>query len=180
MQISKTFTDKRSGYAAVAAETVARGGVLVGDSFTAWNSGELPDSSTLGDPALLAVGGSNPDSGLIATVVYEQGPLGFELVDVFVGDLGAADRVYDNQVVFVEHQLGANPHEVSGNCNGCTNRKLNGVDGTLGGVEDYLSQEQGIKNERHNGPGEVAFGSENIFAIHASIIAGSPAVQEGK
>ena len=180
MQTSKTFTDERSGDAAVAAEALARGGVFIGDSFAAWNSGELPYASALGDPALLAAGRSNPDSGLTATVVYAKSPLGLELVDVFVGNLCAAERVYNNEVIFVEHQLGSNPHEISASSNECADNELCCPVGTFDGVEDHLSQKQSIENERYNSPSEVALGSENIFVIHASIIAGSPAVQEGK
>ena len=180
MQTSQTFTDERSGDAAVAAETVTRGGVFIGDSFAGWNSGVLPDSSTLGDPALFATGRSNPDSGLTATVVYAKSPLGLELVDVFVGDFGAAERVYDNEVIFVEHQLGANPQKICTGSNESANHEFCHTASAFDGVEQHLSQKQTIKNERYCSPGEVAFGSEDIFVIHASIIAGSSAVQEGK
>lgn len=180
MQTFETFTDERSGNAAVAAETVAHGGVFVGHSFTAWNSIELPDASTLTDPALLAVGGSNPDSGLFATVVYAQRPLGLEIVDVFVGNGDLTDRVYDHKVLISKYELGSNPQQQSADSNGRAQTELKPVQCVFNRVENHLSQEQNIKNDGNNCPGEVALGSEYEFATHASIIAGIAAVQEGK
>lgn len=180
MQISETFTDERSGYAAVAAETVAHGGVFVSDSLTGWNSVELPNTSTLTDPALLSVCRSNPNSGLFAFVVYEQRPLGFEIVDVFVGNGDLSDRVYNNQVVILKHELGANPEQNRTDGNGGTEAVLEPLNGVFDRVQNHLSHEQSIKHDGHYGPGEVALGSEDKIFIHASIIAGIAAVQEGK
>lgn len=180
MQISKTFTDERSGNAAVATETVAHARVLVGDALARWNSVELPDASTLADPALLAVSGSNPDSSLLATVVYAKSPLGLELVDIFVGDADLTERVYDHEVIVVEHELGANPEQGCTDCNSSAEAVLDPFHGVVNGVENYLRHEQRIKNDGNYGPGEVAFGSEDECFIHASIIAGITAVQEGK
>jgi len=61
MQTFETFTDQRSGNAAVASETRAHRGVLVGNDFAALDVVELVDSSALTDPTLLAVCGCNPD-----------------------------------------------------------------------------------------------------------------------
>ena len=180
MQTSKTFTDERSGYAAVAAEAVANCGVFVGDALTAWNSVELPDASTFADPALFAVGGCDEHSSLLATVVYAQRPFGLELVDVFVGNGDLTERVYDHEVVFSQHELGSNPHEQRTHGNGCCKAELDPVHRVFNRIENYLSQEQGIENQSNNRPGEVAFGPENEVFIHASIIAGIAAVQEGK
>ena len=180
MQISQTFTDERSGYAAVASETVAHGGVFVGDSLTAWNSVELPDASTLTDPALLSVSGSNPNSGLFATVVYEQRPFGLEIIDVFVGDCDLTDRVYDHEVIFSEHEVGANPEQNRSNGNCGTEAVLDPFHCVVNGVKNHLSHKQNVKHDGHYGPGEVALGSEDKIFIHASIIAGIAAVQEGK
>ena len=180
MQTFETFTDERSGNAAVAAETVAHGGVFVGDSFTAWNSVELPDASTLADPALLAVGGSNPDSGLVATVVYAQRPLGVEIVDVFVGNGDLADRVYDNKVIVSKHKLGSNPQQGCADSDYSTEAEFNPTDGLVDRIENYLCHEENIKHDGNYGPGEVALGSEHKLVFHASIIAGIAAVQEGK
>lgn len=180
MQISQTFTDERSGNAAVAAETVAYCGVFVSNSFTAWNSGEQPDSGTFADPALLTVSGSNPDSSLLATVVYAKSPLGLELVDIFVGDADLTERVYDHEVIVFEHQLGANPEQSCTDSNCSAETVLDPFHGVVNGVENYLRHEQRIENYGNYGPGEVAFGSEDECFIHASIIAGITAVQEGK
>jgi len=180
MQISKSFTDERSGNAAVAAETVAHGGVLVGDSLAGWNVVELPDAGTLADPALLAVGGGNPNRGLLATVVYAKRPLGLELVDVFVGNGDLAERVYDDEMIFVKHELGSDPHEECGNRDNCGESELKPVDSIFSGKERHLGHEEAIENQSNNRPGEVALGSKDVFVIHASIIAGNAAVQEGK
>lgn len=180
MQISQTFTDERSGNAAVAAETVAHGGVLVSDSFAAWNSVELPDSSTFGDPALLAANGSNPNAGLLATVVYEKRPLGFEIVDVFVGDGRLANRVDDNEMIVIEHELGSNPQQQSAHSNKRSEAEFNPGHRVFNGVENHLGHEEAIENQSNNRPGKVALGSKDVSVIHASIIAGNAAVQEGK
>ena len=180
MQISETFTDERSGNAAVAAETVAHARVLVGDSFARWNSVELPDASTLANPTLLAVGGGNPNSSLLATVVYAKSPLGLELVDVFVGNGDLTDWVYDHEVIVFEHELGANPEQSCADCNCGTEAVLDPLNGTVDWVENNLREKQRIKNDGNYGPGEVALGSEDECFIHASIIAGITAVQEGK
>jgi hypothetical protein len=43
-----------------------------------------------------------------------------------------------------------------------------------------LGQEEANEQNGDGCPGEVALGSEDILFIHASIIAGNSAVQEGK
>jgi hypothetical protein len=43
-----------------------------------------------------------------------------------------------------------------------------------------LGQKEANKQDGNCGPGKVALGSEDILFIHASIIAGNSAVQEGK
>ena len=180
MQTFETFTDERSGNAAVAAETRAHRGVLVGNDFAALDVVELVDAGALTDPALFAVCGCNPDSRLFAVVVYAKRPLGVEIVDVFVGDRHFADRVYNDEVVIVKHQLGSNPDQKS--CDNCesTNAELNPVNGVFYGKENHLGQVEANKQDGNCGPGEVALGSEDILFIHASIIAGNSAVQEGK
>ena len=180
MQTFETFTDERSGNAAVAAETVAHGGVFVGDYFAAWDSVELPDASTLADPALLTVGGSNPDSGLFAFVVYAQRPFCLEIIDVFVGDGDLADRVYDHKVIVSKHKLGSNPQQSCTESDCSAEAELNPSNGVFDRVENYLRHEQNIKHDGYYGPGEVALGSEDKLVFHASIIAGITAVQEGK
>lgn len=180
MQTFESFTDERSGNAAVAAETRAHRGELVGDDFATLDEVELVDSSALADPALLAVGRGNPDSGLFATVVYAKRPLGVEVADVFVGDGHFAERVHDDEVVFVEHQLWSNPNQKSRNYNEGTNSEFNPIDGIFNRKENHLGQ---VKANEQNGdrcPGEISLGSEDILFIHASIIAGNSAVQEGK
>lgn len=180
MQTFETFTDERSGNAAVAAEARAHRGVFVGDDFAALDVVELVDTSAFANPALLAVGRSNPDSGLFATVVYAKRPLGVEVVDVFVGNGGFAQRVYNDEVIIVEHQLGSYPNQEC--CDNCesANAEFNPVDGVFDGKENHLGQKEHNKQDGNCGPGEVALGSEDILFIHASIIAGNPAVQEGK
>jgi hypothetical protein len=180
MQTFESFTDERSGNAAVAAETRAHRGELVRDDFAALDEVELVDSSALADPALLAVGRGNPDSGLFATVVYAKRPLGVEVADVFVGDGHFAERVYDDEVVFVEHQLWSNPNQKSRNYNEGTNSEFDPIDGVLYGKENHLGQIEANEQDGNCGPGEVSLGSEDILFIHASIIAGNSAVQEGK
>jgi hypothetical protein len=180
MQTFESFTDERSGNAAVAAETRAHRGEFVRNDFAALDVAELVDSSALADPALLAVGRGNPDSGLFATVVYAKRPLGVEVADVFVGDGHFAERVYDDEVIFVEHQLWSNPNQKSRNYNEGTNSEFNPIDGILNRKENHLGQ---VKANEQNGdrcPGEISLGSEDILFIHASIIAGNSAVQEGK
>jgi hypothetical protein len=180
MQTFETFTDERSGKAAVAAETRAHRGEFVCDDFAALDVVELVDSSALADPALLAVGRGNPDSGLLATVVYAQRPFGFEIIDVFVGNGDFAQRVYNDEVIIVEHQLGSYPNQKS--CDNCesSNAEFNPVDGVFDGKENHLGQKEAYKQDGNCGPGEIALGSEDILFIHASIIAGNSAVQEGK
>ena len=180
MQTFESFTDERSGNAAVAAETRAHRGELVRDDFAALYEVELVDSSALADPALLAVGRGNPDSGLFATVVYAKRPLGVEVADVFVGDGHFAERVYDDEVIIVEHQLWSNPNQKSRNYNEGTNSEFDPIDGIFNRKENHLGQ---VKANEQNGdgcPGEISLGSEDILFIHASIIAGNSAVQEGK
>lgn len=180
MQTFETFTDERSGNAAVASETRAHRGGFVGDDFTAFDVAELVDASAFADPALLAICGCNPNSGLFATVAYAKRPLGFEIIDVFVGNGHFADRVHNDEVVIVKHQLGSNPDEKScGNCE-CANAKFNPVDRIFYRKENHLGQIEANEQDGHRGPGEVALGSEDILFIHASIIAGNSAVQEGK
>jgi hypothetical protein len=180
MQTFESFTDERSGNAAVAAETRAHRGELVRDDFAALYEVELVDSSALADPALLAVGRGNPDSGLFATVVYAKRPLGVEVADVFVGNGHFAERVYDDEVIIVEHQLWSNPNQKSRNDNEGTNSEFDPIDGIFNRKENHLGQ---VKANEQNGdgcPGEISLGSEDILFIHASIIAGNSAVQEGK
>lgn len=180
MQTFETFSDERSGNAAVAAETRAHRGVFVGDDFTALDVVEFVDSSAFTDPTLLAVCGCNPDSRLLAAVVYAKRPLGVEIVDVFVGNGHFADRVYNDEVVIVKHQLGSNPNEKS--CDNCesTNAEFKPVNGVFYGKENHLGQVEANKQDGNRGPGKVSLGSEDILFIHASIIAGNSAVQEGK
>ncbi len=180
MQTFETFTDQRSGNAAVASETRAHRGVLVGNDFAALDVVELVDAGAFTDPALLAVCGCNPDSRLFAVVVYAQRPLGVEIVDVFVGNGHFAERVYDDEVIIVEHQLWSNPNEKS--CDNCesANGKFDPVDGILDRKEDHLGQVEANQQDGNRSPGEVALGSEDILFVHASIIAGNSAVQEGK
>ncbi len=180
MQTFETFTDERSGDAAVAAEARARGGVFVGDSLAALDEVELVDSGAFADPALLAVCGCNPDSRLFAVVVYAKRPLGVEVFDVFVGDGHFADRVYNDEMVIVKHQLGSNPNQKS--CDNCESAdgEFDPVDGVLYGKENHLGQVEANEQDGNCGPGEVSLGSEDILFIHASIIAGNSAVQEGK
>lgn len=180
MQIFETFTDERSGDAAVAAEARAHRGDFVGDDFAALDVIELVNSSAFADPALLAVGRGNPDSGALATVVYAERPFGFEIIDVFVGDGHLAERVYNDEVIVVEHQLGSNPNQKSRNDNESTNSKFDPVDGVFNRKENYLGQVEANEQNGDRCPGEVALGSEDILFIHASIIAGNSAVQEGK
>lgn len=180
MQTFESFTDERSGDAAVAAEARAHRGEFVRDDFAALDVVELVDSSALANPALLAVGRSNPDSGFFATVVYAQRPLGVEIVDVFVGDGHFAERVYDDEVVFVEHQLWSNPNQISRNDNEGTNSEFDPIDGIFDRKENHLGQEEANEQNGDGCPGEVSLGSEDILFIHASIIAGNSAVQEGK
>lgn len=180
MKTFETFTDERSGEAAVAAETRAHRGEFVGDDFAALDVIELVDSSALTDPALLAVGRGNPDSGLLATVVYAKRPLGIEVADVFVGDGHLAERVYDDEVVFVEYQLWSNPNQVSrDNCESA-NGEFDPIDGIFDRKENHLGQVKANEQDGNRSPGEVALRSEDILFIHASIIAGNSAVQEGK
>lgn len=180
MQTFETFTDERSGNAAVAAETRAHRGVFVGDDFAALDVAELVDSSAFANPALLAVCGCNPDASRLAVVIYAKRPLGVEVVDVFVGNGDFAQRVYNDELIIVEHQLGSYPNQKS--CDNCesANAEFNPVDGVFDGKENHLGQKEHNKQDGNCGPGEVALGSEDILFIHASIIAGNPAVQEGK
>jgi hypothetical protein len=43
-----------------------------------------------------------------------------------------------------------------------------------------LGHEEAIENQSNKRPGKVALGSKDVSVIHASIIAGNAAVQEGK
>lgn len=180
MQTFETFTDERSGNAAVAAETRAHRGGFISNDFAGFDEVELVDASAFADPALLAVCGCNPDSRLFAVVVYAKRPLGVEIVDVFVGNGHFADRVYNDEMVIVKNQLGSNPDEKS--CDDCesANAELNPVNGVFDGKENNLGQIEANKQDGNCGPGKVSLGSEDILFIHASIIAGNPAVQEGK
>lgn len=180
MQTFESFTDQRSGNTAVAAETRAHRGELVRDDFAALDEVELVDSSALADPALLAVGRGNPDSGLFATVVYAKRPLGVEVADVFVGNGHFAERVYNDEMVFVEHQLWSNPNQKSRNDNEGTNGEFDPIDGFFNRKENHLGQVEANEQNGDGCPGEVSLGSEDILFIHASIIAGNSAVQEGK
>ena len=180
MQTFETFTDERSGNATVAAETCAHRGVFVGNDFAALDEVELVDACALTDPTLLAVCGCDPDSGLFAVVAYAKRPLGVEVFDVFVGDGDFANRVYNDEVVIVKHQLGSNPDKKR--CDNCesANAELNPVNGVFYRKENNLGQIKANKKDGNCGPGEVSLGSEDILFIHASIIAGNSAVQEGK
>lgn len=180
MQTFETFTDERSGNAAVAAETRAHRGVFVGDDFAALDVAELVDSSAFADPALLAVCRCNPDSSFLAAVVYAKRPLGVEVVDIFVGNGDFAKRVYNDEVIFVEHQLGSNPNQKSCDNYESANAEFNPVNRVFDWKENHLGQKQANKQDGNCCPGEVALGSEDILFIHASIIAGNSAVQERK
>lgn len=180
MDISQTFSDKRSGDPTVATETFAHGGELVGHLLATRYATEFPDSRAFADPALFTVSGSNPNSGLFAVVVYAKRPFGLEIVDVFVGDGHFPEGVYDHQMLVFKHKLGPHPKQQSANRNRSDYSDLNPVHGVVNRVEHHLSQEQTIEDDCHNGPGEVAFRPEDVFVTHASIIAGITAVQEGK
>jgi len=180
MQALETLTNHCRSHAAVTRKTVADGSEITLSHFTEISALGRPATDTLSNPSLLAVGRSNPNSGPFAVVVYAQSPLGFKVVDIFVGDGLLTERVYDHQVVFVQHELRSHPHEQSANHNKCADGILNPIRSIVGRVQNDLSHEKHIKPYGQDGPGEVSFGSKDNFVFHASSIAGYSAVQERK
>ena len=177
MQTLEALSNHSRSNTTITRKTVANGSEITLNFVAEVATPGTPASNTLGNPSLLAVGRSNPNSGPFSAVDYAQSPLGLEVVDILVGDGHLAERVYDQETVFVQHELGPNPHKHGAGCNCSADGQLNPDHRVLRWVENYLSHEKKIQTDGKYRPGEVALGSKDVFVSHASIIAGIAAVQ---
>ena len=180
MSVLETLSDQMCCNTAVAVEALADAGDL---GFVAVVGGQSVDAPALGavsNPSLFTVGRSNPNTGLLAAVVNEQGPLGFELGDVAVGDLHGSNRVDNEKIVFSQDQFRSNPEQgCCGAESGCCGN-VNGDIAVGGWVEKNLNQVQGVEEQRDSAPNQIALRAINRQVLHLSIIAGTPAGGEGK
>ena len=180
MSVFETISNQMSCNTAVAVEALADAGhgVLIGGAGGKFF--RTPSQSAFSDPTLLAIGRSNPHSGLAIAVMNEQSPLSFELGNVIVGNLNGAEGVDYNQVILSEDQLGSNPEQGCCGTNGCCCDSIDDEIAVFGGVKNSLSQKEGIEGQSHATPNQIPLRAVNRQVLHLSIIAGTPADGKGK
>ena len=180
MPVSETLSNQMCCNTAVAVEALADASDLGFVAGVGGQSFNAPALSAVSGPSLLTVGRSNPNTGLLATVVNEQGPLGFEFDDVAVSDLDGSYWVDDNQIGLSQNKLGSNPQQ---KCCGAESGCCGNIDGDIAvgdWVENDLNQKQGVEEKRDTAPNQIALRAKNRQVLHLSIIAGTPAGGEGK
>ena len=180
MLVFETLSDQMCCDSAVATHALTDARDLGLVAVCSGHSVEAPAQGVISDPTLFAAGWSDPDSGLFATVVDQQGPFGFELGDFAVGNDYGVKGVHDQEVFLAENHFGSYPDEScqSAQGNGCNHVEN---ENTLAGwVEDHLSQEQDNERQSNVTKNKVALRAVNRQFMHSSIFSGTPAVGKGK
>lgn len=175
-----SISNKCCSDAAVTSEALADRSESAVGGFTAGNAVEFPASGTVSDPSLFAISGSNPNSGFASPVSNEQSPFGFEFENVAVSNGLLTERVDDHNDFALQNEFWSNPEQGCCGGNACCNGEIQQDNLAITWVEERLNGKQADKGQSNQTPNEVASRSENSDIIHASIIAGSAAVQEGK
>jgi hypothetical protein len=172
-----TFLDAiqnhRGGNSAIAVEAFA--GSLSGGSFLA-GKGEFivdaPTKASAGSPALLTIGGRNPNSSASSIVMDCESPFSTDATNVPVMNDVCGEGINDYYVGVFENEFWSHPQSNNAKPKNRTNSNVNNwVAGTLV-VENGLSDVKSIKEERGRTPNQVALGFENDFIIHSNILAG--------
>jgi len=172
-----TFLDpiqnQRSGDTAVTVEALASSltffGFLAGKGESVVVS---PAKSSVGSPALLTVGGGNPNSGLTFGMFNSKTPFGGNSDDVFVIDDVLSNRVNNDYVAFTKGQLWSEPKAKDSKTTDYTNSGVNQWVAKTVVEENGLSQVERIQRQGDRTPNQVALGLENDFIIHSNILAG--------
>jgi hypothetical protein len=180
MKVLGSRFDEVSSDTAVTAEALACGGGFALNSLAGGHSVELPSLSAVGDPALLTVGWSDPNSGRFVAVNDEQRPFGFERSDVFVGDYFGSDWVNDGQLGFFENQLWLEPEQNGADRDHDTKSHIEEQVAVGSRVSNGLKNEGGVKSESYDTPDQVAFWAKDSGSFHTSIIADELAGKKGK
>jgi len=170
-----SLSQQLGGNSAVAVEAGTGGTGFAGGPVGAGHLAGSPTVGAVGYPALLPIGGSNPDSGLLACVVNEQSPFCVELSDVTVLDGFGSERVDHNNLIGAENQLGLEPNQVAKSSNCCANQCSNQNVVLLGRIENHLNQEQDVQENGATAPDQIGFGTEGGLRVHESIFASASA-----
>ena len=180
MLASETLSNQVCCDSAVAAHALADARNFGFVAISRGHAVETPSQGVVSDPALFTAGWGNPDAGLFASVVDQQGPFGFEFGDFAVGNSDGVKRVHDQDVSLSKNHFGSNPDEgcqcTEDNC--CNHVKNQNA--LVGGVEDYLSQEQDHERQSDVTKNKIALRAVNRQILHSSIFSGTPAVGKGK
>lgn len=180
MKTLKPFSNQSRSDATVAVKTLTHAGfarLVSGDRNSVAGA---PAANASGYPAVLTVRWSNPNSGGAVLMNDEQRPLSFELDYVLVGDGLRAKWVHNNQVCFTQNQFWSHPKQARQNCENNGYREINESKLVIGRVKNKLTNENYVNGQCNNRPSEIAARSKSFIVMHASIIAGKPAVGEGK
>lgn len=171
MTFLHTIENERGSNSAVAVEALARSLTLFGFLASKGESAVVsPTQASVGCPALLAVGWSNPDSGLSFGMFNGQTPFGRDGNNVPVFNDMFFDRVCDNNVVFGQGQLWTNPKAKDTQTTYGSNEQVNKWVAKTLVIENGLNQVKTIECESNRAPNQVAFGFENDFIIHKDIL----------
>jgi hypothetical protein len=172
-----TFLDpiqnQRSSNAAIAVEALASSltffGLLAGKGES---TVETPAEASAGNPALLAIGGSNPNSGSAFGMFNGQTPFGCDSLDILVVDDMSSNRVNNDYLAFTKGQLWSEPKAKDSKTANYTNSGINQWVAETVVEENGLSQVKRIQRQGDRTPNQVALGLENDFIIHSNILAG--------
>jgi hypothetical protein len=171
MTFLHTIENERGSNSAVAVKALAGSLTLFGFLASKGESAVVsPAQASVGSPALLAVGWSNPDSGLSFGMFNGQTPFGRDGNNVFVIDDVLFNRVCDNNVVFSKGQLWSNPKAKDAKTTDSSNKHVYDRVAKAFVIENGLNQVKTIECESNRAPNQVAFGFENDFIIHKDIL----------
>lgn len=171
MESLKPLLDELGGDSAVAAHACTCGCSGANSNVGAGKLVESPATSGVGNPALLTVGRGNPDARRLLTVTDKQRPLSLELNNVSVGNCCGGDRVYNDEGIVAQDQLGSQPESVCCQSENQTKQNSKPELIILGGVKNHLNQEQDVEHYGACTPNEVCAGPEDSLVIHESIFA---------
>jgi hypothetical protein len=173
MTLLDAIQNQSSSDTAVAVEALASGLTLFG--FLAFQGKPLahtPAKPGASSPTLLAVGGSNPDSGFTLRMFDGQTPLGGNGFDIFVVDDVLFDGVDNNNVGIGQGQLWSNPKSKDSKSGyNSKDHVEQGIAHTLV-VENGLNQVKSIEQKSNRTPNQIGFGFENNVIIHNDILSG--------
>jgi hypothetical protein len=158
---------------AVAVQTLASGLALFGFlTFKGKTLGHAPAKSGAGNPALFAVGGSNPDFGVTLRVIDRQTPLGVNGLDIFVGNNVLFYGVDNNDMGVRQGQLWSHPKTKNSKSGYSSENYVEQRIAHSLVIENGLTEVEGIEQQCYRTPDQIALGFENDFIIHNNILAG--------